>query len=65
MKAVVDRGKCCGYGLCAETCPEIYHLDECGFAYSDETTIPPELELKAQRGAGSCPERAITLVGDR
>lgn len=63
MRAVVERGKCCGYGLCAETCPEIYRLDEQGFAYTEEGPIPPSLELKAQRGAGACPERAITLVG--
>jgi ferredoxin len=55
----VDLSKCCGYTSCAEASPEVYKLDEQGFAYVDSVVVPPGLEAKAQEGAAICPERAI------
>ena len=55
----VDLPKCCGYKLCAEICPEVYKLDEQGFAYVDSDRVPLGLEAKAKEGADICPERAI------
>lgn len=55
----VDENKCCGYTACADACPEIYKLDDGGFAFVDESLVPPDLEEKAIEGAKSCPENAI------
>jgi ferredoxin len=59
----VHLSKCCGYTSCAEASPEVYKLDEHGFAYVDSAVVPPGLEAKAQEGAATCPERAI-YVGE-
>jgi ferredoxin len=55
----VDLAKCCGYKLCAEVCPEVYKLDEQGFAFTESDRVPIGLEAKAKEGADICPERAI------
>ena len=33
LRIVADRSRCCGYGLCAQMCPEVYKLDENGIVY--------------------------------
>ena len=55
----VDASKCCGYTTCAEVCPELYKLDQQGFAYVESSIVPPGLEAKAREGAAVCPEKAI------
>jgi len=59
----VDPSRCCGYTSCAEVSPEVYKLDEQGFAYVDSDVVPPGLGDKAWEGAAICPERAI-YVGE-
>ncbi|WP_319457039.1 MULTISPECIES: ferredoxin [unclassified Mycobacterium] len=56
----VDEYKCCGYTACADVCPEVYKLDDSGFAFVDESPVRPDLEEKAIEGAQACPEGAIT-----
>jgi ferredoxin len=63
LYVTVDPSKCCGYTSCAEVSPEVYKLDEQGFAYVDSDVVPPGLEAKAREGAAICPERAI-YVGE-
>jgi ferredoxin len=57
----VDAAKCCGYRLCSEACPELYKIDDQGFAYVDREDVPPELEAGALQGAEMCPESAIDV----
>ncbi|HMG41446.1 MAG TPA: ferredoxin [Acidimicrobiales bacterium] len=59
----VDPAKCCGYTTCADVCPEVFKLDEDGFAHVDDDRVPAGLEDKARAGAAACPEHAIH-VGD-
>ena len=40
LRVVVDRGSCCGYGLCAAICPEIYKLDDGGPVSYTHLTLP-------------------------
>jgi ferredoxin len=60
LRAVVDRNRCCGYGICAEVCPEVYKIDDQGFAYVDGD-VPPELEDAAREGCDACPDEAIVV----
>lgn len=62
MKAEADRGACCGYGVCAEICPEVFKLDEAGLVYIDDALIAPELVERAIEAVESCPQLAIRVV---
>jgi ferredoxin len=55
----VNLAKCCGYTTCADVCPEIFKLDDDGFAYVEDDRVPLGLEQRAKAGADVCPERAI------
>jgi ferredoxin len=59
LYVAVDARKCCGYTTCASTAPEIFQLDDGGFAYVTDDRVPLGLEAEAMAGANSCPERAI------
>lgn len=61
LSITVDRAKCCGYTLCAATSPEIYSIDDQGFAVV-APNVPAHLEKEARRGADSCPDNAITVA---
>ncbi|EOE0844549.1 ferredoxin [Pseudomonas sp. NPDC077186] len=61
FEVVVDRSRCCGYGLCAAICPSVYKLDADGLVYVDSKVVPPELEDEAREGAEACPAEAIWL----
>ncbi|MCU1692808.1 MAG: ferredoxin [Frankiales bacterium] len=58
----VQREKCCGYGICAEICPQVYKLDEQGFVYIDSDLVPEGVEEAAIEGAEACPELALEIV---
>ncbi|MHB8619306.1 MAG: ferredoxin [Chloroflexota bacterium] len=62
MKVRVEPGLCDAYGKCAKACPELFHLDEYGYAStSEDTPVPPELYPKARSAAGSCPTEAVII----
>jgi ferredoxin len=62
VRVIIDKDACVGHGRCHAEAPELFDLDEMGCCEQDEIDVPPELESGAQRGAGSCPERAIAVV---
>lgn len=60
LTITVDRSKCCGYTLCAAEGPDVYSIDDEGYAVAPES-VPPELEDQARCGAAACPDSAIIL----
>lgn len=60
MKAIIDRDGCIGCGLCAETCPEVFRMEDDGLAeaYADVT---PDKESAAKEAADNCPVAVITI----
>jgi ferredoxin len=62
LRVVIDKPACCGYGLCAEICPDVYKLDQNGIVYVDDPIVPQGLEDKAQEGADACPQAALAIV---
>jgi len=60
-KVVVDRSRCCGYGLCAALCPDVYKLDSDGIVYLDSEFVPAGQEEAAIEGAKACPAEAIRV----
>lgn len=61
LRVVIDKPACCGYGLCAEICPEVFKLDANGIVYVDDTLVPEGLEEKAREGAEACPQAALAV----
>jgi ferredoxin len=61
LRVKIDKAACCGYGLCAEICPEVYKLDVNGIVYVDDDLVPPGLEDKAIEGAEVCPQQALAV----
>lgn len=62
LKVTADRSKCCGYGLCAQICPQVYKLDENGIVFLDADTVPEGLEDEAREGAAACPAEALAIL---
>ena len=61
MKVRVDSTKCQAYGTCAIHLPEVFKLDEWGYAYvDDDGAVPGGAEESARKAIADCPERAIT-----
>ena len=61
MKARVDAGLCQGHGRCNIICPDVFGLDEWGYAYTDDQPTSVALEHAVHEAAAACPERAITV----
>ncbi|MDV7352739.1 ferredoxin [Rhodococcus oxybenzonivorans] len=61
MRIHIDRLQCEGHGLCAGTTPELYDLDDDGFAALADFEVPPGSEAEAESGAAACPMGAIKV----
>ena len=64
MYVKVLTGQCVGYTACSDVCPEIYKLDDRGFACVTDGPIPPDLEEKVLQGVRTCPSGAIVVSGE-
>jgi ferredoxin len=62
LRVIADRGACCGYGVCAELCPEIFKVDDIGVVTLLTEIVPEGLEVKAREGASACPQNALRVV---
>ena len=61
MRVTVDTSACVGHARCNAVAPDVYDLDDDGYAQPLDGQVPPALEQQARDGADACPERAITL----
>ena len=62
MRIKVDTEKCQGHNRCYSLAPELFDVDDYGYAKEiDDGTVPPELEDKAKLAAANCPELAISI----
>lgn len=61
-KVYAETSLCCGYGLCAQMCPEIYRLNDQGIVYLDTDIVPAELLDAAIEGAECCPAGVLKVV---
>ena len=62
MKIIYNQWACQGHGRCFEIAPELFSLDDEGFAIPlIEGDLPPELEKKALEVSKRCPEFAIEI----
>jgi ferredoxin len=61
IRAIAERGACCGYGICAEICPQVFKLDENGFVTVAVSVVPAGLEAQAREAAAACPQSALAI----
>ncbi|NIM02925.1 ferredoxin [bacterium] len=60
MKATVDKELCTGCGVCADTCPEVFVLDD-DTARVIVNEVPEGAKESCKEAAESCPVDAITV----
>lgn len=62
MKIAYNREACQGHNRCYMLAPELFDVDDEGYAVPlIEGEVPTELHDKAQLAADNCPEYAITI----
>lgn len=61
MKITIDTSMCSGHARCAATAPDVFELDDSGYALPLAGKVPTDQEEHAREGMYACPERAITL----
>ncbi|MFN3217311.1 MAG: ferredoxin [Acidimicrobiales bacterium] len=62
MKINFDRDACQGHNRCYMLAPELFDVDDEGYAILlVEGEVPAELAEKAQLTVDNCPEFAITI----
>lgn len=61
MKARVDRETCTGCGLCVDTCPDIFEMEDDVAGVKVDLISDSVLE-SAEEAAENCPVNAITII---
>jgi ferredoxin len=63
LRIRVDPDKCQGHNRCYAIAPELFDVDDLGYAHeTNDGLVPAELEEKAELAAANCPEQAIEVI---
>lgn len=63
MRVQVDSTRCDAYGLCAEAAPNLFELDDFGYATArNGGEVPSGEEPKANQAIRACPVSAIRVL---
>lgn len=57
----VDPEKCCGFGNCWASTPEIFQIDDSGTAHVTSEVVPEHLEERVRYAEARCPQQAIEV----
>jgi len=61
MKAYVNPDLCNGTGLCVETCPEVFELNDEGLSTVKVNRVPADALQNCKEAADNCPFSAISI----
>ena len=65
VKVHVDQEKCQGHNRCYALAPELFDVDDLGYAKEmGDGTVPAGMEDKARLAVSNCPEYAISIEED-
>ena len=62
MRVTIDDDLCTACGLCTDSLPEVFQMDE-DVARVIQETVSGEFESSVQDAASDCPVEAILLTG--
>ena len=61
MKITVDTDRCQGHNRCHAVAPDLFDIDDLGYATAAPGSVPADLEAAARLAEANCPEHAITI----
>ena len=61
MRVTVDEDICAGFGVCVQTCPEVFVLGSLGYAEVLVDEVPAPHQDAVRRAEAECPSRAISV----
>ena len=62
MRVQVDSEKCEGHNRCYALAPELFDVDDLGYAHElHDGVVPDGLEDRARLAEANCPEHAILI----
>lgn len=61
MKLTVDTNKCSGHARCYAVAPEVFDIDDVGYAVPMDRAVSEPLDAQIVAGIAACPERAISV----
>lgn len=61
MKVSVDDEVCAGHGVCTVLCPDVFILEDEGYARAVVDEVPAQHEAAARDAAMRCPTGAIRV----
>lgn len=64
IRVQLDRSRCQGHGRCYVLAATVFESDDDGYGAVISETLSTGLEDLAHKGAGNCPEDAITIIED-
>jgi ferredoxin len=65
MKVHVHAGRCQGHNNCVRLSPDLFEMDQDGYAHvRGDGTVPTALHEVAALAVANCPEAAIELNAD-
>lgn len=65
MKVRLEAATCDGFGTCAGHAPDVFELDEWGYAsVRGDGTVPDGQEALVRRAVIDCPVHAIVIVDE-
>ncbi len=60
MKVTVDESTCIGCNLCADTCPEVFKMDD-NVAKVIASPVPADAQESCRDAVKGCPVEAISV----
>jgi ferredoxin len=66
VRIKLDRTVCDGFGVCGIRAPEVFSVDEWGYAALVDRSgaVPVQQEAQVRRAVAACPVHAITTLDE-
>lgn len=61
MKLTIDTTKCSGHARCYDVAPDVFDIDDSGYAIPLDTEVGEPLDERIAAAVAACPERAISV----